>query len=92
MFGIEGTYAAALVGLASGLVLGLAARRGRFCTLGALEDALYARDFDRVRMWAVALAVAICGTFLCAYSGLMDLDESLYARFQWNPVGSIRPE
>ena len=31
----------ALTGLAGGLLLGLAARMGRFCTLGAIEDALY---------------------------------------------------
>ena len=32
---------AALIGLTGGVVLGLAARLGRFCTLGAIEDALY---------------------------------------------------
>ena len=31
----------AWIGLAGGVVLGLAARIGRFCTLGALEDFFY---------------------------------------------------
>ena len=31
----------AWIGLAGGVVLGLAARIGRFCTLGALEDLFY---------------------------------------------------
>ena len=31
---------AALVGLFGGVLLGLAARLGRFCTLGAIEDYL----------------------------------------------------
>ncbi|MCX8955607.1 YeeE/YedE family protein, partial [Ruegeria sp. NA] len=34
----------ALIGLVGGIVLGLAARIGRFCTLGAIEDYLYAND------------------------------------------------
>ena len=51
--------AVALFGLAGGISMGLAARLGRFCTLGAIEDALYANDTRRLRMWAVAIGVAI---------------------------------
>ncbi len=86
---LEGPEAAALIGLGTGLILGLAARRGRFCTLGAVEDALYASDWSRVRMWALALAVAILGTFLGARLGLIDTTETLYARVAWNPASSI---
>lgn len=81
--------ASALVGLFGGILLGLAARRGRFCTLGAIEDALYGGDWDRVRMWALALAIAISGTFLLAEVGVLDLSTTIYARFEWNPIGSI---
>ena len=35
---IADTTLVALIGLAGGIVLGLAARPGRFCTLGAIED------------------------------------------------------
>ena len=59
----------ALLGLAGGMLLGIAARRGRFCTLGAIEDALYADSWNRIRMWAIALAVAIAGTFTLAEFG-----------------------
>ena len=53
---------AGLIGLGGGMMLGLAARLGKFCTLGAIEDALYASDLRGVRMWALALAVAaVCG-------------------------------
>ncbi len=79
----------ALVGLFGGILLGLAARRGRFCTLGAIEDALYGGDWDRIRMWALALAVAILGTFLLAEAGTLDLSTTIYSRFEWNPIGSI---
>ena len=81
--------ASALVGLFGGVLLGLAARRGRFCTLGAVEDALYASDWDRIRMWALALAVGIIGTFLLAKTGALDLSTTIYSRFEWNPIGSI---
>lgn len=40
--------ALALIGLAGGVLLGLAARLGRFCTLGAIEDVLYG-DSDTYR-------------------------------------------
>ena len=42
---------AALVGLGGGLVFGLAARLGDFCTLGALEAAAYGNDQRRLRLW-----------------------------------------
>ncbi|MFK7942323.1 MAG: YeeE/YedE family protein [Paracoccaceae bacterium] len=86
---IETVAAGPLIGLLGGLVLGLAARRGRFCTLGAIEDALYGQDWDRIRMWGLALAVAILGTFVSAHLGMVDISESLYARQGWNPVASI---
>ena len=41
----------ALVGLIGGIALGLAARVGQFCTLGAIEDLLYSSDNRRFRMW-----------------------------------------
>ena len=52
---------AAMIGAFGGGLLGLAARLARFCTLGAIEAALYGNDMTGCRMWAVALAVAIAG-------------------------------
>jgi uncharacterized membrane protein YedE/YeeE len=78
-----------IVGLFGGTLLGLAARRGRFCTMGAIEDALYAENWNRIRMWAIALATGIAGTFGIADAGLIHLDSTLYASVRWNPVASI---
>ena len=61
---------AALVGLGGGIVLGLAARLGEFCTLGALEAATYGNDQRRLRLWGVVLGVAILGTFIAEALGL----------------------
>ena len=61
---------AAILGLIGGTVLGLAAQIGRFCTIGAVEDALYAEDSRGLRMWALALGVAIAVTALGDAIGL----------------------
>ena len=64
---------AALVGLIGGAVLGLSARLGDFCTLGALESAAYGEDQRRLRLWGVVLAVAITGAFLAEALGWADI-------------------
>ena len=69
---------AALCGFAGGAVLGVAARWGRFCTLGAIEDASLAGDFDRLRMWGLAIAVAIAGTYSLDQAGYIDIASSFY--------------
>ncbi|OZB14206.1 MAG: YeeE/YedE family protein, partial [Rhodobacterales bacterium 34-62-10] len=53
----------ALIGMASGLLLGLAARLGRFCTMGAIEDMLYGQNDTRMRMWVLAIGLSVMGTF-----------------------------
>ncbi|MBX2856504.1 MAG: YeeE/YedE family protein [Rhodobacteraceae bacterium] len=82
-------YAAGMFGLIGGAMLGMAARYGRFCTLGAIEDAIYAQDYRRARMWAVALGVAILGVFVLEALGEIDLSQTLYASAVWNPVASV---
>ncbi len=79
----------ALIGLVGGIVLGLAARLGRFCTLGAIEDYLYANDDRRLRMWAVAIGVAIIGSHLAMALGWLDPADSAYLAQTWNPIGSV---
>lgn len=79
----------ALIGLVGGIVLGLAARIGRFCTLGAIEDYLYANDDRRLRMWAVAIGVAVIGSHVAMALGLLDPASSAYLAQTWNPIGSI---
>ncbi|MEQ8256258.1 MAG: YeeE/YedE family protein [Roseovarius confluentis] len=80
---------AALIGLLGGLALGLAARLGRFCTLGAIEDVLYSSDDRRIRMWGIAIGVAIMGTHFAMAGGLMDGTATAYLDRVWNPLGTI---
>lgn len=67
-----------LLGFVLGVALGFAGRWGRFCTLGAIEDAVYANDTRRLRSWFLAMAVAIAGVHLLeAFAGL-ELSRSIY--------------
>ncbi|CTQ52437.1 putative inner membrane protein [Roseibium album] len=80
---------AALIGLAGGIALGLAARIGRFCTLGAIEDYLYGADDRRLRMWGIAIGIAIIGSHLAMSSDFLDGASTAYLDRVWNPLGSI---
>lgn len=77
---------AAIGGLAGGIVLGITARLGRFCTLGAIEDALFGNDTTRLRIWGLAISVAIAGSFTLDYFGVISLDNSIYLA---NPVSIV---
>ncbi|MFL4469280.1 YeeE/YedE family protein [Tateyamaria armeniaca] len=79
----------ALIGLLGGIALGLAARIGRFCTLGAIEDLLYGSDDRRMRMWAIAIGVAIIGAHVAMSLGWFDSAQSAYLDRVWNPIGTI---
>ncbi|WP_317057509.1 YeeE/YedE family protein [Roseovarius rhodophyticola] len=81
--------AATLIGLIGGIALGLAARIGRFCTLGAIEDILYGSDDRRMRMWGIAIATAIIGTQAAFAYGYLDAAETAYLDRVWNPIGTI---
>lgn len=74
-----------------GAVFGAMAQRSHFCTVGAITDIATSGDWNRMRQWLLAIAVAILGTNLLAYFGIIDLDKSIYTspKFIWlaNLVG-----
>jgi uncharacterized membrane protein YedE/YeeE len=79
----------ALIGFGGGLLLGLAARLGRFCTLGSIEDFLYAGSDIRLRMWGLAIGTAMLGSFALVAFDLLDITQSIYIAASWNPLASI---
>lgn len=89
MFDISDSSLAALVGFGSGLVLGLAARIARFCTLGAIEDVIYGDSRERLLMWPVALSVAIASTFGLAALGAVAIEEAVYLRLEFNLFAAV---
>ncbi len=83
------TLTAFAVGLAGGAVLGLAARLGRFCTLAAIEDALFAGNRLRLRMWVMAMAVGIFGVVAAELAGLIDPSQASAIVADFNPLSII---
>jgi uncharacterized protein len=64
---------------------GLVASRSHFCTMGAVSDAINIGDWSRMRMWLLAIAVAMIGANALVLAGWVDLSKSLYTgeRFTW---------
>lgn len=86
---IAAGFQAGTVGLGVGILLGLCARLGDFCTLGALETAFIGRDFRRIHIWSLALGVAVLTTHMADAWGLIDIGRTLYFSFVWNPLASV---
>lgn len=82
-------FLVASFGMLGGIFLGLAARIGRFCTLGAIEDLYYGENTLRLQMWGIAIGVAVTGTFSLSALGLLDLELTLNLSRSWNPLASI---
>lgn len=85
--GLDDAHLVAALGLIGGVVLGLAARLGRFCTMGAIEDYLYGGSDHRLRMWGLAIATAMVLSFGLMHAGLLQAQETPYLRNAWNPLG-----
>jgi uncharacterized membrane protein YedE/YeeE len=81
------------LGLGTGLILGWIAQYGRFCTLGAIADWYALGDTSRLRMWGLAILVAIAGTQSLSMTGLIQATDSFYLapRVLWlsNVVGGL---
>lgn len=67
-------------GFALAFVFGLVASKTNFCTMGAISDVVNMEHWGRMRMWLLAIAVALAGTSLLHYSGQIDLGKSVYQR------------
>ena len=73
--------------LAFGLaaVFGAVASRVNFCTMGAVTDVIHIGDWRRMRMWILAMAVAIAGVALLDAARLVDFGKTIYTapRVTW---------
>lgn len=79
----------AWLGFGAGLAFGAIAQRTNFCTMGAISDILYMGNYVRLRMWLLAMAVAIAGSQALAGVGLVDLGGSIYLTPSLGWLGAI---
>jgi hypothetical protein len=79
--------------LAIGLIFGINGQISGFCLYRGLQHAWSGQSGDKLRSFGVALAVAIAGTQLAAWAGLIDLSQSIYltTSFSWLliPLGGL---
>ena len=68
----------AWLAFAVGAAFGLVANRTSFCTMGAVSDIINMGDWNRMRMWAMSISVAILGTTALQLAGLLDVSKSIY--------------
>jgi uncharacterized membrane protein YedE/YeeE len=68
-----------------GVVFGAVGQRVNFCTMGAVSDVATFGDWRRMRMWVLAIVVAIAGAALLQAAGLIDSAKSIYTgpRIAW---------
>jgi uncharacterized membrane protein YedE/YeeE len=67
-------------GFGLAFVFGFVANRTNFCTMGAVSDVVNMGSWGRMRMWLMAIAIAILGTHALQLAGLIDLGKSFYTR------------
>jgi uncharacterized membrane protein YedE/YeeE len=59
-------------------VFGAVANKTNFCTMGAVSDWVNMGDTSRMRMWLLAIAVALLGSSALQAAGLIDVSKSIY--------------
>ncbi len=66
-------------------VFGAIAQRSHFCTMGAIADIVNMGDWSRMRMWVLAVAVAILGFNAMVAMGWIQAANSIYSgpRILW---------
>ncbi|MBI5257950.1 MAG: YeeE/YedE family protein [Burkholderiales bacterium] len=66
-----------------GVLFGAIAQRTHFCTMGAVADVVNIGDWTRLRMWALAIGVAMLGFNAMVAAGWLRAADSVYAAPQW---------
>lgn len=79
----NGTNLAALVawgGFVFAFIFGAVANKTNFCTMGAVSDVVNIGSWGRMRMWLLAIAVAIIGANTLQLFGQVDLSKAIFQR------------
>lgn len=67
------------------VTFGALAQRTNFCTMGAISDIYNMRSWVRMRMWGMAVGVAMIGFYFMAWLGWIDPSQTIYSagRVMW---------
>lgn len=81
----EPVYKVALLSFVVGIVFGAVVNKTNFCTMGAVSDWVNMGNKGRLRAWFLAIGIAILGTQVMQFNGLIDIGESIYLtpNFGW---------
>jgi len=66
-------------------IFGAVGNKTHFCPMGAVSDWINMGDSSRMRMWLLAIAVALLGSSALHLAGVVDLSKSIYPgpNFTW---------
>jgi uncharacterized membrane protein YedE/YeeE len=66
-------------------IFGAVGNKTNFCTMGAVSDWVNIGDTNRLRMWLLAIAVALLGSSALTLTGVVDFSKSIYLspNFTW---------
>ncbi|MEQ1577243.1 MAG: YeeE/YedE family protein [Hyphomicrobium sp.] len=72
-------------GFLIGLAFGYLTQRANFCIMGSIANWVTIKDARGMRSWVLAAAIAIMAVAVLSYSGLLDINQSIYttARLNW---------
>ena len=79
----------AIAGFVLGGVFGATAQRTNFCTMGAISDVVFMGNWNRMRAWMLAIAVAMLVSQAMHAFEVVDLTESIYLTANLGWAGAI---
>ena len=86
---IEHYQKIATYGFIGAFLFGAIASRTHFCTMGAISDWVNMGSLTRMRVWFLAIAIAIFGAQGLQHFGLVDLSQSIYLTTNFTWLGHI---
>ncbi len=72
-----------------GGIFGATAQSTNFCTMGALSDIVFMGNWNRMRAWLLAIAVAVLASQFMQINGIVDLGKSIYLTTNFGWAGAI---
>lgn len=86
---VSNAWLVSLCGLGLGIIAGAVTQRSRLCSFGAIEDAAVAGDTRRLRVFGLALGVAVLFTQLLIVAGYLEPLNTTYVASALPWIGLI---